>query len=359
MGEDNRDGLRLLLERGRAASDDLKLDVAIDAYRQAVALDERSLAARLGLARILMKMRRQDETRQQLDVALELAPDNPETLTVMGSLHFLMDENAQAIETLGRAIALNEADAEPRVILAQALADQKEFERADQELEAAQALIEPMADDPERQRWLAMVWHARTYAQLAAGKNADAMASAQEVIALKEFNAYAACLAYSNMGILQMRQRKYDLAIEYLEEAFALNPFFYRAGHALGRLLVVRKRYSRAVEVMTQVIEHLPDPPAGERYTYATALAKDGQRQEALQQHKLALAAGLSGLNGLAARWQLVWLSEWGRYAIIGLGMAAILAWIVMGKPSTQSLTFLGLLALLLILQRTFGQRRR
>lgn len=348
-----------LLAQARAASDQLRLGEALAAYERMLEADPDDLVALLGTVRVLMRMRRQDEALEAANGAIARFPEDHRALAVMGSLQFLMDNNTEAIETLEQAIELEDQDPEAHVILAQALADEGQHDRADQELVKAQEIVEAMPDEDERARWLAMTWHARTYVQLAQGKNSDAMESAQEVIARKDANPYAACLAYSNLGILQMRSRHYDDAIDYLEQALDLNPFFCRAGHALGRLLIVRKRYERAAEVMGQVIEHMPAVTAGARYTYAVALAKCGQREQALEQYRLALASGLGGANSLMARWQLLWLNEWGRYAIIGVLLAALLVWIVLGEPSAQALTFIGLLALLLVLQRVFGQRRR
>jgi tetratricopeptide (TPR) repeat protein len=185
------------------------------------------------------------------------------------------------------------------------------------------------------------------------------MEAAQQVIALEEVNPYAACLAFSNMGILEARARHYDQAIEYLERAFSMNPYFGRAGSALGRLLIVRGQSERAVEILAETLDHLPKDDASTRYAYALALSRNGQRQEALAEYRRALDQGLSGSDALLARWQTVWLSEWGRYTIIGILLAGVLAWIVLAEPTPQMLTLVGLLAVIIILQRTVGRRKR
>jgi len=206
---------------------------------------------------------------------------------------------------------------------------------------------------------LALAWHAETYQRLAEGQNSEAMECAQEVIAMEEASPYAACLAYSNLGILEARARRYELAIDHLEQAYGMNPFFHRAGSALGRILIVRGRHQRAAEVLGQTLEHMPVENGGTRYAYAMALAKLGERRRALVEYRQALEEGLTGMDVLVARWQSLWLSNGGRYAILGVAAAALLAWMVLAKPSPQALTFVSLVAVILILQRTVGQRRR
>jgi len=358
MDANDRPALQTLLDQGQSASDELRLEQALEAYQAAAESYPGAVEPQIRLARTLSRMRRSDESMEAIERGLSMAPENAELLTIKGSLLFLLDRNDEAIEMLKGVVEIDGDDPEAHVILAQALADQHEHEASQQKLARAEELIEAIEDEPERERWLAMLWHARTYTQLAQGKNEEAMASAQEVIARKEANPYAACLAYSNLGILQMRGRKYDLAINYLQEALDLNPYFYRAGHALGRLYIVRKRYAEAVETLQRVVDATSEPSAGVRYALASALSKNGQRKEALAAHRAALAAGLSGINALNARLQIIWLSEVGRYSIIAILMAAVLAYIVLGQPSTQTLTFIALLAVLIVLQRTVGRRR-
>jgi len=358
MDANNRPALHTLLEQGQTASDELRLEQALETYQTAAEAYPEAVEPLIRLARTLSRMRRSDESMEAIERGLSVAPGNLELLTIKGSLLFLLDRNDEAIEMLKSVVEAGGNDPEAHVVLAQALADQREHEESQQELTRAEALIDAIEDATERERWLAMLWHARTYTHLAKGNNEEAMASAQEVIARKDANPYAACLAYSNLGILQMRGRKYDLAISYLQEALDLNPYFHRAGHALGRLYIVRKRYAEAVETLQRVVESTHEPSAGVRFALASALSKNGQRKEALAEYRAALAAGLSGINAVNARLQMIWLSEVGRYSIIAILMAAVLAYIVLGQPSTQTLTFIALLVVLIVLQRTVGRRR-
>ena len=346
-----------LIQQASAAYAALDLDAARDAYSQAVEVSPDDYDAHLGLARTLSRMRKQEEADAAVARCIEIDPERAEGYFAKGVLLFLTDDLDDAQAALDQGIELAPEEPEGYITLSQVLADQNEFDAAEEALSDAREQIAKLSEE-DQPAVSAMALHAETYLRLAQGNNDDAVETALEVIELEEANPYAACLAYSNLGILQMRGRKYDLAINYLQEALDLNPYFYRAGHALGRLYIVRKRYAEAVETLQRVVDATSEPSAGVRYALASALSKNGQRKEALAAHRAALAAGLSGINALNARLQIIWLSEVGRYSIIAILMAAVLAYIVLGQPSTQTLTFIALLAVLIVLQRTVGRRR-
>lgn len=359
MGEAGQRTLTELVDQARDAYSHLRLEEALDCYQRAEALRADSYVACLGIARTLIRMRRSEEADAAIARCLSLDPGRFEGQTALGILLFLSDDDDEAISALKRAVEMAPDEAEPRLVLAQAYADTGELETASSELEKARELIAAVEDEGQRQSLLALAWHAEAYQWLSEGENAAAMECAQEVIALEEANPYAACLAYSNLGLLEGRARHYDLAIEYLEHAYQMNPFFYRAGAALGRILIVRGQYDRAARVLGRVLEQNGPAGGGTRYAYATALAKLGRRKEALAQYRRAREEGLSGVEKQLARWQTVWLSNRGRYAIAAIALVALVAWLVLAKPSLQALTLVALVVVILVLQRTLGRRRR
>jgi tetratricopeptide (TPR) repeat protein len=273
----------------------------------------------------------------------------------------LTDELADAHAALDQAVALDPTAADPHLTLSQVYSDESQFGPAWEELEAARALIEALPEGDEKQQFVALAWHVQAYYHLSQGKNVEATEAAQEVIALEEASPYAACLAYSNIGILEARSRRYDVAIDYLERAYAMNPYFSRAGNALGRLLILRRRFARAAEVLATVIVTFPDEGGSTHHALGMALARaGGHRAEALEQFRIAQKKGLRNkVDALSTRWYMVWLSEWGRYILIGLALAALAAWLIVGKPSPQGLTFLAILVLIMLLQRSWGRRKR
>ena len=125
-------------------------------------------------------------------------------------------------------------------------------------------------------------------------------------------------------------------------------------------MLIARRQYAHAAEVLADAMSKAPEQARREtQYAYALALARSGHRQEGLEAYRLALQGGLSGINRLLALWQTVWLHEYGRHIVIGLGLAALLIWLLVAKPSPQTLTLLAVLAAILLLQRVVGARSR
>ena len=359
MSENSSQRFDTLMSQAEEDLQKLRLGKALEGFQAAGEMRPGNYDANLGIVHTLIRMRRQEEAVAAARECVDLDPNRFEAHTALGILHFLADENQEALRALKQAIELAPTDPQPHLTLSQVYSDLGDQEEAHAELSRAREIISALKDEQEHNRWLAMAWHAETYQRLGEGKDQEAIESAQETIALEAANPYAACLAYSNLGILEARSRHYDLAIDYLEHALDLNPFFYRAGGALGRLLIIRGHPERAAEVLSQTLEQTRGQKGSTRYAYAVALRKSGQREKALDQYRQALGEGIRILDALASRWQLIWLSKWGRYGLVGLALAAFVAWLVFGNPTPQALTLVGLLALIVILQNTVGRRGR
>ena len=347
-----------LLNRARSAYQALDLPQALEYYQAAQASQPGSYEAQLGLAQTLTRMRRHKEGIVAAQQCVEMNPDRFEGYAALGTLHFIGDHPGEALSALDRAVQRAPMDPDPHLTLSQVYSDARRFDKASSELEQARSLISGIKDEQRSRALHALAWHVETYQQLLQGRNGEAKESARKVVALEDANPYAACLAYSNLGILEARERHYDQAIEHLGRAYTMNPFFDRAGAALGRLLIIRGEYGRAQEVFRDVLTRTVPQNGDIRYAYGVALAKSGQREEALAQYRLALKEGLPGMNGMLGRWQSVWLSDLGRKAIIALVLVAILVWLIVGQPSPQSLTLVAVLGVIVILQKTVGKRK-
>jgi len=354
------DELDALMARGDEAYRSLRLDDALAAYQQALEVDPTSYEATLGLARTLTRMRRTLEAHAAATRLLQLDPMRWEGHAALGTLHFLTDHYEEARESLRRAEGLAPSEPEPYLTMAQLLADTGDAEGAHAALDQGRALIAATRSGPAREEMEAFALHVETYVLLAEGRDAEARETAQRVIAVRDANPHAATLAYSNLGILAARNRNLDEAIEYLEQAYAMNPHFYRAAGALGQILFVRQRYERAAEVLGHVIEGAATPNGPMHYAYGLALSKLGRRREAQEQFRMALAdGGLRGLTRGMAAWQIVWQSTWGRYAVIGLLLALVAAWIYFAQPNPQTLTFAAIVVVVYAIQRALRTRGR
>ncbi len=338
----------------------LRLDEALAGYQQAAETDPASYEATLGLARTLTRMRRNQEAHAAATHLLELDPARWEGHAALGTLHFLTDHYEDAREALRRAQDLAPSEPEPRLTLAQLLADMGDSAGAHAALEQAQALIGATRTGLAHDEMEAFALHVETYVLLAEGRDAEATEKAQRVVGMRDVNPHAATLAYSNLGILAARERNLDKAIEYLEQAYSMNPFFHRAAGALGRILFVRQRYERAAEVLGHVVANAPSPDGPTHYAYGLALSKIGRRQPAEQQFRLALAdGGLRGLERAMATWQIVWQSTWGRYTVVALLLAFVAAWIYWFQPNPQTLTLGALFVAFFVIQRWLRSRKR
>jgi tetratricopeptide (TPR) repeat protein len=357
MSEQSQDH-QAQLESAQTAYHALRLDEALEAYRAVTAAESANYDAHLGLARTLTRRREQAAAVEEAQRCVALDPARYEGHAALGVLHFLTDHLQEATEALNTAIALAPNEPEPHLTLAQVYADQKQFDAAHAELKVAREQILRIKEDEPRQEMLAFAAHTETYVLLAQGKTEDAKAVAQSVIALEEANPHAACLAYSNLGVLEARARRYGEAVTYLQRAFDMNPFLEGAGTMLGRLLILRGEQQRAVEVLGRVVQSPCLHGGTPHFAYAMALARVGRRQEAQAQYQQALHEGLRRSDALMARWQMVWLGTVGRYVVIGVLLTAVAAWVLFLKPSPQTLTLLVVLVVIVLLQRLWGNSR-
>jgi tetratricopeptide (TPR) repeat protein len=348
------------LAAAEAAYRDLRLVEAADAYRRAEALRPDAYEPLLGLARTLTRQRRHAEALAATERLLAIAPERWEGHAALGALHFLTDRYDDAAAALLRAAELAPEEPEPHLTLAQLRADTGAFDEAHRSLERARALVLASYMGAEREALEALAFHVESYILLAEGREAEATEAAQRVVGMRAANPHAATLAHSNLGILAARRRDLDGAIEYLEAAYAMNPFFYRVGGALGRILLVRQRYERAAEVLAQTLETAPEPDGATRYAYGLALARLGRRAEAQEQFRWALGEpGLKGVARAMAVVQMAWQSAWGRYALVAVGLAALAAWIWWFRPAPQSLVLVALFVGFFALQRFLRGRRK
>jgi len=336
----------------------LRMDQAKDVFQSLVDKDPSNYEARLALARTYIRMRREDDAYEQAEACARMQPERAEAYTCQGMVRFLQDDLDEARDRLQQAILLDPDDPEPYLTLAQVMTDLKLYAESAAELQTARKLVAHITDDNQRRQLEASELHARTYVLLNQNKVPEAMAIAKELAEYEDETPYAACLAYSNLGLMEARLKHYDKSIEYLEKAYAMNPYFYRAGSALGRIYLVRGVVTKAAEVLGTVVANSPEVDAHTRHAYAASLAKIGRRAEAIEQYRTALQAGLKGLERLMACWQLVWLSNVGRLVVIALALAALAAWLIFGKPDGSTLAFVAVLLILFVMQRLLGRKR-
>jgi tetratricopeptide (TPR) repeat protein len=346
------------LSHGWEAYHRLELSEAQRAFEDAIGEDADAFEAHYGLARTLIRMRREEEARREVERCLELAPERFESQAVAGLFHFLLDALDEAQDALKKAIELAPDAIEPQVVIAQVYADRGASDDAEAALQRARELVDALSDVTQQRRERARLLHAETYVALTAGREDEARAKAEEALQLADANPHAVCLANTNLGLMAARRRRWDEAISYLEAALELNPDFYRARGALGRVHLVAGHPAEAADALEIALEQMPHPEAHTVMAYASALGKIGRREEAVTQYQRALMLHPRWLERVYAWWQIAWQSRLGRIAVIVTGGVALVLWLALGRPSPQAVTLVLLVVVVLALQRSMAGRR-
>ena len=117
------------------------LPAAEAAYREALYLNPELIPARLNLADLLRSQGREDDARTQLLAALEVAPENGNTLHAIGLLETRNNNPEKALDYLGRAAAQETEGTRHRFVYAIALHDLGKPELALVELKKLQRQV--------------------------------------------------------------------------------------------------------------------------------------------------------------------------------------------------------------------------
>jgi tetratricopeptide (TPR) repeat protein len=138
--------------------------------RQAIALKPSLGLARLALARVYLDTSRATRAREELTAALEIMPDNPELLSVLGETERQLGNPARSVDLNQRALAAKPALLQARYYLGLALVDLHRYPDAIREL---QAVVQSGANTGEANLGLGSAY-------LAAGRTDEAIAALRE-----------------------------------------------------------------------------------------------------------------------------------------------------------------------------------
>ena len=318
----------------------LNLEATASEWESVLESSPNDVQALVELSLCYGRMHRSDEAIRMARRAVELAPEYAPALCALGVELFLRDENDEAESELRRAIDLDPELAAAYFPLAQVLADQGDCDAGDEMLAKAR---EVAGEDPAQ---LAHGWYVEAYINLARGDLDEGERCIREALELEGANPRIAALAYANLGGIQTRRRKYDLAMENLAKAIQLNPYLCGAQWRLGQLYMFKKRYSEALTALQAASR---DPRlAGPRPHYCLGLVygKLGDSERSREHYQEALNLGLTGRYVLAARRALIWSRagvRWLAYALAG----CLAVWLAITRLPTPTFVFLAVLILL------------
>jgi len=296
------------------------------------------------------RMHRSDEAIHMARRAVELASEYAPAHSALGIELFLRDENDEAESELRRAIELDPELSAAHFPLAQVLADQGDYDEGDEMLAKAR---EVAGEDPAQ---VAHGWYVEAYINLARGDLDEGERCIHEALELEGANPRIAALAYANLGSIQTRRRKYDLAMGNLAKAIQLNHHLCGAQWRLGQLYLFKKRYSDALTALQAASRD--SRLAGPRLHYYLGLVygKLGDTERSQEHYQEALNLGLTGRYALAARRALIWSRagvRWLAYALAG----CLAAWLAVTRLPTPTVVFLALLIFLYAAYRWWTER--
>jgi tetratricopeptide (TPR) repeat protein len=224
-----------------------KPDEAVNAFRQAAALDPRDSEIHLTVGELLEKQRHPVEAEKEYQEALEISPDSSDARTALTNLYMKQKQFSEAEELLKKLVAQHPSDAGPHLQLGRMLAISGKNEDAAAELEAGLKL-DPA--DTKAQRDLADL-----YAEMGKFEPAQRYYSS-----LLNSDPSDADLHYG-YGRALLRGKKFLEAQQELMKAVQLKPDF---GAAYGDLAVAaneNKDYQLAIKATDLRAKYLPEIP--------------------------------------------------------------------------------------------------
>lgn len=199
------------LHRGIARHATEQFDQALADYNEAIKLDDRNALAYVDRGILLATREGQIENAiADFDRALELVPDNIDTLVLRSDLYSALGEHARAVADLDRAVDLSPSNA--RLLNYRGLLRARRGERtqAVADYSAAIAIDNRFVD--------AMINRAALYS--IAGEADKALADLDTALVLSPRNALAAY----NRGYVHFAKREFDKAIEDYSLALEIAP---------------------------------------------------------------------------------------------------------------------------------------
>lgn len=252
-----------------------RLEDAIAAYRQALALNPTHVEALNNLGAALADLKRWDEATASYRRALELKPKLPE---IQNNLAVALREQGhldEAIALYREAVALKPSYAEAHTNLGVALADLKQWEEAATCYRQALRLSPRFAPAHNN---LGVVLQEQ-------GQLDRAVAAYRQAIDCNPRYAEA----YMNLGVVGARLNDWEQAISLYQWALQLNPKLVDAHRNLGALFSDLRRHADAVAVLRRALALAPNN-TDVHITLGSALYVAGQTSEAIAMYDRALA---------------------------------------------------------------------
>jgi tetratricopeptide (TPR) repeat protein len=238
------------------------------AFAKAVALNGTHAGARFGLATAQAANGKWQEAAASYEEAARLAPTNPLPLVGLGALYLARRDSAQAQFAFERALKVQPKLPPALEGLGDAYLQKGDYAKAEAYF-AQCASLTPQA---------ASVLFKLGGVQMAQGKRADATRSFKAAIAADPKLA----VAYNNLAWMEAEQKgNLDQALAWAQKATQLDPRVTNYWHTLGAVYLARGENAAAVKALNEAVKG-PSPSAEHLYRYGVALARSGQKADAV-----------------------------------------------------------------------------
>lgn len=222
---------------------------ALEAFRQAAALQPRDPEPRLSAGLLLEKENRFADAEEQYKQALALDPSSQDALVGLANVYMRGQRFPEAEDYLRKVVTARPNEAAPHIQLGRVLAADQKYDEAAAELQAG---LKITPGDTGAQNDLADVF-------MEAGKFADAEAAYRTLLS---GHAGDAELHYK-LGQALMKQKKFPAAKQEFVNAVKLKPDW---GAAYGDLAVAANEtqdYALAIKALDLRAQYLPEIPVG------------------------------------------------------------------------------------------------
>ena len=227
----------------------LQLDEAIEAYKQAAALEPKDAEPHLAAGALLEKQDHFADAAEEFQKVLVIDPASADALTGLANIYMRGRRFPDAEAMLRKLVALNPNDASPHLQLGRVMAAAGENDSAIAELLAAQKLA---PTDASISRDLADLY-------TSAGKYAEAETMYRSLLTAGANNAEL----HHDLGVVFLKQHKYPEAQQELLIAVKLKPDFGTAYGDLANAAIENKNYELAIRAADARGKFLPEIPEG------------------------------------------------------------------------------------------------
>jgi len=224
-------------------------DGAVEAFRQAAALQPKDPEPRLSAGLLLEKANKFADAEEQYKQALVLDPSSQDGLVGLANVYMRGRRFPEAEEYLRKVVSQRPNEAAPHVQLGRVLAADQKYDEAAAELQAGLRIA---PSDVEAQSDLADVF-------MEASKFSDAEAAYRSLLSAHAENPEL----HYKLGRALMKQKKFPAAEQEFVNAVKLKPDW---GEAYGDLAIAAneaKDYPVAIQALDMRAKFLPEIPVG------------------------------------------------------------------------------------------------